>query len=142
MPLPDPGLWPLLTISVLVHALYPFFLVAAYLKGDLSTAFPLIRGSVPLLATLIAAITLSQYPGPVSLGGILLVSVAAAVFALSGSARHTTANWRGTIYALLTGMVIATYTVIDAAGLRRRPAPSPTLFGCSCWMAHSLPCWW
>lgn len=122
VPLPDSGLWPLLAISVLVHALYPFFLVAAYRNGDLSTVFPLTRGSVPLLATLIAAITLGQNPGPLSLGGIVLVSIAVAVFAFSGSARHLTSNWRGTIYALLTGMIIATYTVIDAAGLRMAPS--------------------
>lgn len=122
VPLPDPGLWPLLLISVLVHALYPFFLVAAYRHGDLSTAFPLIRGSVPLLATVIAIVALGQYPGMVSLCGIVLVSIAIVVLAQSGAPPDKPANWRGTIYALLTGLIIAIYTVIDAAGLRLAPS--------------------
>ncbi len=67
VPQPPSGLWPLLTISVLVHALYPFFLIEAYRYGDLSTSYPLIRGSVPLLDTAFAAIALGQLPGPVTL---------------------------------------------------------------------------
>jgi len=39
MPLPDPDLWPLLVVSTLIHALYPFFLAEAYRSGDLSATF-------------------------------------------------------------------------------------------------------
>lgn len=130
VPLPDTGLWPLLAISVLVHALYPFFLVEAYRSGDLSTAFPLIRGSVPLLAGLIAAVTLGQYPGPTTLAGILLVSAAVASFALPKNSQSVPARWRGTAFALLTGMIIAAYTVIDAVGLRA----APTAFAYIVWL--------
>lgn len=130
VPLPDVGLWPLLTVSVLIHALYPFFLVAAYRSSDLSTAFPLIRGSVPLLAALIAAISLGQYPGPVSLAGILLVSTAVASLALASDRRSVLARWRGVAFAFLTGTIIAAYTVVDAVGLRA----APTAFAYIVWL--------
>ena len=45
MPLPDPDLWPLLVVSTLIHALYPFFLAEAYRSGDLSATFS--AGVVP-----------------------------------------------------------------------------------------------
>jgi drug/metabolite transporter (DMT)-like permease len=121
VPLPDASLWPLLLVSVLIHALYPFFLVESYRHGDLSKIFPLVRGSVPLLAAVIAAITLGQYPGPLGTAGIVLVSLAVVSFAWSADFRFIRSHWRGTAFALLTGMIIAAYTVVDAVGRRAPP---------------------
>src|SRR4051812_39547060 len=45
---PDASLWPLLGAAVLVHGLYPFFLVGAYRHSDLGVAFPVARGITPL----------------------------------------------------------------------------------------------
>lgn len=95
VPLPGPDLWLLLAVSMLVHALYPFFLIEAYRSGDLSTAFPLARGSVPLLVALFAAVVLEQHPGTASLAGIVLVSAAIASFAFSRGARSRKAHGRG-----------------------------------------------
>lgn len=122
VPLPDASMLPLLTVSVLVHALYPFFLVEAYRHGDLSVVFPLVRGSVPLLAVLLAAAILNQYPEMLSLAGIVLVSLAIARLAWPGKTAAGHSGWRSTFYAALTGAVVATYTVIDAAGLRAAPS--------------------
>lgn len=121
VPLPSPELWPLLAVSVLIHALYPFFLIEAYRYGDLSTSFPLIRGSVPLLVTAFAAIALGQLPGTVTLAGIALVSAAVASFAWSRGSRSHRAHGRGIAFAFLTGLVVAAYTVIDAIGLSAAP---------------------
>jgi drug/metabolite transporter (DMT)-like permease len=121
VPPPDADLRRLLALSVLVHALYPFFLVEAYRHGDLSTAFPLVRGSVPLLVTLIAALALGQYPGPVTLCGIVLLSAAVASLAQFTGLQSVRSHWHGTAYALLTGLTVAAYTVVDAAGLRAAP---------------------
>src|SRR4051812_12490695 len=41
---PTPELWTLLLVSVLVHGLYPFFLVATYQRSDFTVVFPLARG--------------------------------------------------------------------------------------------------
>ena len=130
VPLPDADLWQLLAVSVLIHALYPFFLAEAYRNGDLSTAFPLVRGSVPLLVALIAALALGQFPGPVTLSGIVLVSVAVASLTLSTGSGVVQSRWRGNAFALLTGLTIAAYTVVDAAGLRA----APTAFAYIVWL--------
>jgi drug/metabolite transporter (DMT)-like permease len=121
VPLPDASLWPLLLVSVLIHALYPFFLVESYRHGDLNKVFPLIRGSVPLLTAAIALVSIGQYPGPVGIVGIVLISVAVTSFAWSANVRPAGSSWRGTAFALLTGIIIAAYTVVDAIGLRAAP---------------------
>lgn len=130
VPLPSPELWLLLAVSMLVHALYPFFLIEAYRNGDLSTAFPLARGSVPLLVALFAAVALEQRPGTASLTGIVLVSAAVASFAFSRGLRSRTAHGRGVAFALLTGLIVAGYTVIDVIGLRA----APTTFAYIVWL--------
>ena len=130
VPLPSPELWLLLAVSMLVHALYPFFLIEAYRSGDLSTAFPLARGSVPLLVALFAAVALEQRPGTASLTGIVLVSAAVASFAFSHGLRSRTAHGRGVAFALLTGLIVAGYTVIDVIGLRA----APTTFAYIVWL--------
>lgn len=121
VPLPGAELWLLLAVSMLVHALYPFFLIEAYRSGDLSTSFPLIRGSVPLLVAVFAWAALGQSPGVAGLAGILLVSAAVASFSFSRGSRSPAAHRRGVVFAFLTGLVVAAYTVIDAIGLRAAP---------------------
>src|SRR5450759_2279213 len=48
VPWPSAELWGILFIAMLVHGLYPFFLVGAYGHGDLSAVFPVARGIAPL----------------------------------------------------------------------------------------------
>src|SRR5277367_105174 len=40
VPIPSTEVWLILLASMLVHGLYPFFLVSAYRGGDLSTMLP------------------------------------------------------------------------------------------------------
>lgn len=123
VPLPSSDLWLLLVLSVLVHALYPFFLVEAYRTGDLSVVFPLARGSVPLLVALFATFTLAQSPKPAGLVGIVLVSMSVASFAFAPGSSPRRTHVRSVVFAFATGLVISVYTVIDAVGLRLAPTP-------------------
>ena len=52
LPFPEPAAWPWLAASVLLHFLYFMALVGAYDHGDLSHAYPLMRGLAPLLVAL------------------------------------------------------------------------------------------
>ncbi len=40
----SPDLWLVLLLAMLVHGLYPFFIVTSYRHEDLSAAFPIARG--------------------------------------------------------------------------------------------------
>jgi hypothetical protein len=47
---PPAAVWPVLILSIAIHIGYKFFLARAYYLGDLGRAFPLARGTVPLVA--------------------------------------------------------------------------------------------
>lgn len=121
VPLPGAAAWGLLAASVAVHAVYPFVLVAAYRHADLNLAFPLARGAAPLAVAAIAYVVLDTAPGALALCGVVLLCAAIASLALSaGGAR---APRRSVGYALATAVIVAVYTVIDAAGLKHAPSP-------------------
>jgi drug/metabolite transporter (DMT)-like permease len=123
VPAPEPEVWPLLISSVLVHGLYPFFLVEAYRRADLSSAFPLARGSTPLFVALLSALFLHEQQASSNFLGVAIICIAIASFALERpSARASSASGRIGA-ALATGFIIAVYTLIDAIGVRMAATP-------------------
>jgi drug/metabolite transporter (DMT)-like permease len=120
---PAPASWPFIAASSLAQTVYYALLVETYRAGDMSHAYPLMRGSAPLLVALAG--------GPLTgerLDGVQWLAVAlicGGILALYASARATTtAARRTTGFALLTACVIASYTMIDGAGVRRSGAPA------------------
>jgi drug/metabolite transporter (DMT)-like permease len=96
-----------------LHAVYFVLLQRGYAAGDLSLVYPLGRGSGALLAAVAAIILLGERPSALAIvGGAIIV---AAVFSLisrpSESLRR--ADGPATVYALLTGVAIASYTLWD-----------------------------
>ena len=119
--LPPPhGAWGWLAASFAVHLFYLICLVKAFEAADMSTAYPIMRGSAPVLASL-GAVTLLGEPITVAVAcGVALVSVGTLIVAL-----RRRADERSLLWALATGACIALYTVLDAAGVRAAPsAPS------------------
>lgn len=99
--------------SAIIHLGYFILLQQGYRTGDLSLVYPLARGTGPMLATLTAIIFLGERPTAIALVGIVLIAVG--VLLLTGNPRqlkHTNAL-RSIGYALLTGILIATYTIWD-----------------------------
>jgi drug/metabolite transporter (DMT)-like permease len=114
VPLPPPYIWPVLAASVALHVGYKLCLCQAYAHGDLSEAFPLARGMVPLFATLLALAMLGQVPTPGQ--GLGIAAVSAGLLAVM---RHGRANWRLWSAAAGAGLAVACYSVLDAYGVRR-----------------------
>jgi len=97
--------------SAVLHVGYFTALQRGYRIGDLSLVYPLARGSGPVLATLLAVIVLGERPGTLALAGTALV--VASVFVLSGGGRSRPGHGAALAYGLLTGLLIAAYTVLD-----------------------------
>jgi len=117
LPRPDPASWPYLLASTLTELLYGVVLAAAYRVGDLSHAYPLMRGTAPLLVA-IASTLLAGEPLPRSVGiGVAVMSTA--IFSLILDARSRRQSSAATALALLNAGLIATYTVIDGVGSRK-----------------------
>jgi uncharacterized membrane protein len=128
---PAPQSWPWLLASACCQVIYYRLLAAAYKHGDMSQAYPLMRGAAPLLVALASVPLLGERLHPrqdlavmLICGGVLTLTIlrGASVGADTGANRQ--ARRRATAYALLNAAVIATYTMIDGIGVRRSGAPA------------------
>ena len=103
----------LMFASAALHTAYYLLLDRGYRRGDLSMVYPLARGSAPLITMLCAVLFLSEQPTPLAVIGGLLIGGGA--IALTGDPRRLRAsgNLHAAGYALLTGCMIASYTLVD-----------------------------
>jgi len=112
--LPNRASLPMLVLSALLQVAYVQCLAFAYRKGELGTAYPIARGTSPLLVTLGAWFLAKETPAPRTLLGIGVVCVG--ILALASDRRRVD---RTTVLAsLATGCFIAAYTVTDGIGIR------------------------
>ncbi len=112
---PDVAAWPYAATSVVIHFAYYLTLAQAYRTGDLSFAYPLMRGTAPLLVTLLGVVFLRELPSAQITLGILLICTGIVAIAFSQRHRHTrSAVW----WALTNAAIIAVYTLVDGAGAR------------------------
>lgn len=107
-------------VSAVLHVLYMAVLQRGYQLGDLSTVYATARGSGPFLAVIIAVALLGERPSAIALGGVALVLVGVIAVALID--RSASAPRRGldpaVLFGVLTGVMIATYTIWDAHAVR------------------------
>jgi len=115
VPLPFTVSWPFALASVVIHFFYFLTLAQAYRTGDLSFAYPLMRGTAPLLVTLLGIGFLRELPTAQVTLGILLIS--AGIVGIAFAQRHH--HPRAAVYwALGNATIIAVYTLVDGAGAR------------------------
>jgi drug/metabolite transporter (DMT)-like permease len=117
VPLPA-GAWGWLAATAVLHCAYLYALVRALETSDFSAAYPILRGTAPLVTAALAIGVFGEAVGTRELAGIALIG--AAMFVMIGG-RHISREGLG--WALLTGVTIAAYTVIDANGVRAAPTP-------------------
>jgi drug/metabolite transporter (DMT)-like permease len=121
--------WPILAASACLEAAYFWSLAQAYRHGDLSLVYPVARGTAPLVVPLFAALFLGERPTLVAGLGIVAVVAGATLIHLSSFDRAALAELvdkarqPGTLYALLTGVLIAAYSTLDKRGVALMPPP-------------------
>lgn len=125
---PAPASWPYLAASAVAQLAYYSLLAAAYKAGDMSHAYPLMRGSAPLLVALASWPLIGERLSAMQMGavacicaGIFGLYFAARLPATAGIAKST---GRATAFALGNACVIASYTLIDGIGVRLSGAPA------------------
>jgi drug/metabolite transporter (DMT)-like permease len=115
---------PFLVTTVLLHSTYFFTLGRAYRSGDLSVVYPVARGTGVALVPVLALFVFDERLSPAGVLGVTLVVLG--IFALHwrGRKRSTPLLAPGTGWALLTGLSIAAYSLVDKAGVARlHPVP-------------------
>ena len=146
--------------SGVVEAAYFILLSAAYKRGDLSVVYPVARGTAPLLAVAFGVGVLGERLGVTGSVGVVLLLVgflwlqrpwrAIAAARLAGHAAQAAAGGAGAgagggagiraaaadsaiLFALATGVMIATYTAIDRVGTRQiDPFPYAAILWATC----------
>jgi len=118
--LPDAAAWKFVAASTAIHVAYYVTLAHAYRTGDLSFAYPLMRGTAPLITAVLGIVFLAEWPTPQIALGIALISLGIVSIAFVQRRRHppAAAGW-----ALANAVIIAFYTLVDGAGARASGNP-------------------
>lgn len=120
VPIPASPSWPFVLTSGLIHVGYYSLLAMSYRHSGLSFAYPVMRGSAPVIAALAAMLLLNEFPSPGVWTGIALICFG--VLLLAGSALD---KFQTSSVGLAVGnaCVIAAYTLIDGQGARLSGQP-------------------
>ncbi|MFD6951880.1 hypothetical protein A6A08_15630 [Nocardiopsis sp. TSRI0078] len=114
--------WPVLLASLVTHLLYLTLLMLSYRTGEFGQVYPLARGTAPWVVALIGAAVLGERMPPSHLAGVLIISAGLMALVLAGGL-PSRAQLPSLLAAFATGLGIATYTVVDAHGVRLTQDP-------------------
>lgn len=114
LPPPAPAAWPFLALSAAMQVAYCLLLVRAYREAGLAQAYPIARGTSPLLVALGAALAAGERLTPATWVGILLVSLGIMALAFEKARPKV----KSTLAALGAGVFVSAYTLTDGLGAR------------------------
>lgn len=127
--------WPFVLATIVLHALYFWVLGRAYRTGELSLVYPIARGLGVALVPVLAFFAFDERLSPVGAAGIGLVVLGILGLHLPRSGERAVpvrAAWldSATGWAVLTGLTIALYSLVDKAGVGHlHPVPYVVLLG-------------
>ncbi|MFE9452496.1 EamA family transporter [Streptomyces sp. NPDC006739] len=127
-PLPGSAAWPFIAASALLQVAYQTLLLQAYRLGDFGQMYPVARGVAPLLVAVLSVSVLGQELSAPELTGVLIISAGLVALALADGLPDR-AQLPALTAALGTGVMIASYTIVDGTGVRR----SDSVFGYIAW---------
>jgi drug/metabolite transporter (DMT)-like permease len=121
--------WPYLFTSAAIHIAYYALLMRSFRLGDFGQAYPIARGTAPLVVTVLAAVFAHEVPDGWAAAGVAVSCAGLTGVALWGL-RGRRPNWAAIAAALATGLTIAAYTLVDGLGVRA----SGSSFGYIAWL--------
>ncbi|MFE5214392.1 MULTISPECIES: EamA family transporter [unclassified Streptomyces] len=122
VPRPAVAAWPFLLASAVVHIAYYALLMTSFRLGDFGQAYPIARGSAPLVVTVLAAVFAHEMPSGWAAAGIAVSCLGLTGVSVWGL-RGRRPDWAAIGAALATGLTIAAYTVLDGLGVRAAHSP-------------------
>jgi drug/metabolite transporter (DMT)-like permease len=124
-----PAAAPFVLATIALHGLYFYALGRAYATGAFSLVYPVARGLGVALVAPAALLTLGERLSPLGVAGVALVAVGIATLHLAPGAAAPAPTLRAglgaaTGWAVLTGLAITGYSLVDKAGVARmHPVP-------------------
>ena len=117
---PAPASWPYAAASAVFQITYFLLVARTYQISDMSQAYPLMRGTAPLIVALVSEFQMGDVLSPTAWAGV--TGICLGIFSIALGNKVT--DRKGIYLALLNAMVIAGYTLIDGVGVRRSGAPA------------------
>jgi drug/metabolite transporter (DMT)-like permease len=117
VPAPSIAAWSWIAVAALLHTGYKIFLIKAYEHADLSQAYPIARGTAPLLVFLFSLLFLHASFSWAETAAILAISGGILVMTFKGGSGQMM-HRRGLLFSLGTAMFTASYTLVDGLGAR------------------------
>ena len=116
------ALWFILA-TIALHVLYFNLLARGYAQGDLSLVYPVARGMGPMLVPVLAVVFLNETIEPLAIAGI--AAIIGGIYTISwwGNFHQLLRSpllflkSAGMRYAVLTGLTIAVYSIVDKEGV-------------------------
>jgi drug/metabolite transporter (DMT)-like permease len=118
--------------SGVLHTCYFTVLQRGYREGDLSLVYPLARGTGPMLSTIAAIAFFGERPSTLALAGA--ACVCGGVFVVGTADRRNTRAGAAVVFGVLTGCIIATYTLWDKHAVSSLAVPAVLLD----WVANTV----
>jgi drug/metabolite transporter (DMT)-like permease len=109
-------------LSATIHIGYDLGLMNSYRLGSFNQVYPIARGTSPLVVALGAYFLVNEHLGVIPLAGVAILAAGLASLALS-SGRITRSELPAVGVAVLTGLAIAGYTIVDGLGVRHSHDP-------------------
>ncbi|NMZ03777.1 EamA family transporter [Pseudomonas proteolytica] len=113
---PSLQVWGYVLLSVVLNTIYRVFLIKAYETGDFGQVYPVMRGVPPVLVALFSYFLLHEHLSFQALAGVLLICLG--IISLTFVRKMTALMLRPILMAVGAGVFIASYTVVDAKGVR------------------------
>lgn len=101
----------LLLAAGVFHAIYGFVLTFAYKNGDISTLYPIVRGSGIAGAVMLSMVILHEHLSSISGFGVYIVISGIAILSYRRNRKATSP--KGIFLALVCGALIMCYTIMD-----------------------------
>lgn len=110
-----------IVLSGLIHLAYSLCLQRGYQRAEFSVVYPVARGTGPMLSTVGAVLLLGEAPNNQTLLGLLAVVAGIGFIATRGdfAAFRKPDGQTGVRWGTATGGLIASYTVVDAYGVKQ-----------------------
>ncbi len=120
--LPDRAAIGFAVTSAVIHVAYDLALMNSYRLGSFSQTYPIARGTSPLVVAAGAFLIAHEELSPAALTGV--ITLAAGLMSLAFSAGRLSRDDLPAVgAAVLTGLIIAAYTIVDGLGVRRSGDP-------------------
>jgi len=116
--LPKREALPWLATSVVIHVGYYVTLVGAYQHGELGFAYPVMRGTAPLLVALLSGRLIGEHVPLAAWLGVAAISTGVLAIGLTRSTLELGSRRHAFAYALANAVIIASYTIVDGIGVR------------------------